>query len=110
MWRQWATEDNTIKAAKRVGIRAKGLNVDDMQQEQFSHAAILMQTTNSTDSSPPSTPVKTRRLLSSNSRNIPSTPRSQSRVAKSAGRYGSAKYWKAMYEMSQNLMSRMKRV
>ena len=77
MWRQWATADNIIKAAKRVGISAKGLNVDDMQQEKFSQAAIFMQTTNSTDSSPPSTPVQPRRLSSSNSRNVPSTPRSQ---------------------------------
>ena len=41
MWRQWATVDNIIKAAKRVGISAKGLNVDDMQQEKFSKPPTL---------------------------------------------------------------------
>ena len=35
---------------------------------------------------------------------VPSTPRSQSRIAKSTGRYESAKYWKAMYEMLQNII------
>ena len=33
---------------------------------------------------------------------MPSTSRSQSKAAKSHGRYGSAAYWKAMYQISQS--------
>ena len=50
---------------------------------------------------PPSTPKRTGSKTSVSS--IPSTLRSQSKAAKSKGRYGSAEYWKAMYEMSQSL-------
>ena len=104
MWDDWASSDNIIAAAKRVGIGKDGLNVNDMQQDKFEQAAILMKNTDTESANilPPSTPKRTRSKTSVSS--IPSTPRSQSKAAKSKGRYGSAEYWKAMYEMSQSLI------
>ena len=76
----WASSDNLIVAAKRVGISKDGFIVNDMQQNKFEQAAILMKN-NDTESTPKTTRSKT--LVSS----IPSTPRSQSKAAKSKGRY-----------------------
>ena len=106
MWNEWASEENLVTAAKRVGISKDGLNVENMQQDKFEQAAILMSTSNNGDvptiDSTPSTPMKTRRNSSKVS--VPTTPRSQSKTAQSKGRYGSKEYWKAMYEMSQSLI------
>ena len=43
MWDKWATPKLIRKAAKRVGISAIGLNVNDMQLEKFAQAANLVE-------------------------------------------------------------------
>ena len=43
MWDKWATSKLIRKAAKRVGISAVGLNVNDMQLEKFAQAANLVE-------------------------------------------------------------------
>ena len=58
MWDDWASSDNLIAAAKRVGISKDGLNVNDMQQDKFEQTAILMKNTDTESANilPPSTP------------------------------------------------------
>ena len=62
MWDDWASSDNLIVAAKRVGISKDGLNVNDMQQDKFEQTAILMKNTDTESANilPPSTPKRTR--------------------------------------------------
>ena len=62
MWDDWASSDNLIAAAKRVGISKDGLNVNDMQQDKFEQTAILMKNTDTESANilPPSTPKRTR--------------------------------------------------
>ena len=98
MWNKWASKSNIEQAGARVGISKKGLNVNDMQQDKFSQAAAIMKEQGTPDNSVSFSSVVTRRA--EKNKVAPSTPRSQSKAALQKGRYGSANYWKAMYEMS----------
>lgn len=42
MWDKWATPTLIRKAAKRVGISAEGINVNDMRYEKLAQAANLV--------------------------------------------------------------------
>jgi len=76
VWSQWATKESIIKAAKRVGISAEGLNWRWMQVEKFTATESL---------------VKPNEEISSSSK-----PSWQAE-APSHIRYGTADYWKHMY-------------
>nr|XP_047126954.1 uncharacterized protein LOC124808026 [Hydra vulgaris] len=102
MWNNWASAANIVAAAKRVGISKNGFNVDDMQQDKFEQAALLNDKRNDV-SLEPSTPKKTRSVTSKDGP-LATTPRSQSKVAQSKRRYGSAEYWKSMYKTSQSFI------
>ena len=45
-----------LNAAKRVSISKDGLNVEDMQQEKFEQAALIMNKANDSQKPGPSTP------------------------------------------------------
>jgi len=63
MWNNWASAANIVSAAKRVGISKNGLNVDDMQQDKFEQAALLIYKTDDV-SLISATPKKTRSVTS----------------------------------------------
>nr|XP_047137123.1 uncharacterized protein LOC124813732 [Hydra vulgaris] len=102
MWNNWAVTANIVAAAKRICINKNGLNVDDLQHNKYEQAALLIDKTDDV-SLEPSTPKKTRSVTSKDGP-LATTSRSQSKVAKTKGRYGSAEYWKSMYEMSQSFI------
>ena len=52
MWDKWATPTLIRKAAKRVGISAEGLNINDMQQDKFVQAANLVECERSENTHP----------------------------------------------------------
>ena len=52
IWNKWASKESIVKAAKRVGITASGLNVDDMQQDKFERAADIMEASEPQTSTP----------------------------------------------------------
>ena len=88
MWDKWATPTLIRKAAKRVGISAKGLNINDMQQDKFIQAANLVECERSENTPTPSS--------SDNATSSTTTPASTNHLRK-----GSAAYWKAKFEMAQ---------
>lgn len=106
MWDKWASEDIIINAAKRVGISTTGLNVNDMQQDKFEQALNCMSQVQENDSRGPSTstPKKVSTRSSQRIMKEPTTPRSLSKIAQTKHRYGSAGYWKFMFEQSQQLI------
>ena len=79
MWDKWATPKTIRKAARKVGISEEGLNFTDMQQEKFFQAENLMNIEKSAYSPAPSS--------------------YQSHLPK-----GLAMYWKAKFEMAQQLI------
>jgi hypothetical protein len=88
MWDKWATPTLIRKAAKRVGISAEGLNINDMQQDKFVQAANLVECERSENTPTPSS--------SDNAPSSTTTPASPNHLRK-----GSAAYWKAKFEMAQ---------
>ena len=92
MWDKWATPKTIRKAARKVGISEEGLNVTDMQQEKFAQAENLMDDEKSTHSP-----------ASSSSSPAPSSYTSSPASPKHL-RKGSAMYWKAKFEMTQQLI------
>ena len=87
MWDKWATQKFIRKAAKRVGISAVGLNVNDMQLEKFAQAANLVENER---------PANTPTASSSEGHSSTTTPASPKHLRK-----GSAAYWKKKFEMAQ---------
>lgn len=107
IWDKWASENTIINAAKRVGISKDGLNVNDMQQDKFQQAADLIaqnQEQGSSENPGPGTPKKVCTRSSTHASLTAATPRSISKLAKGKHRYGSADYWKSMYEQSQAII------
>ena len=47
IWNEWATPERIQNAAKRCGISSSGFNVNDMDQEPFERARLLLQKENS---------------------------------------------------------------
>ena len=78
MWGKWSTKESIVKAAKRVGVTSTELSVEFMQQNKFLQGAICMEPGESSGAS--------------------SLPTS------SAHRKGSATYWKARFNQSQELI------
>lgn len=93
MWDRWATPTTIKKAAKKVGISAEGLNVNEMQQEKFVQAANLI------DVDSPSTSSIDRSTSSSANTSLTMSPASPKHLRK-----GSALYWKTKFDMVQNLV------
>ena len=92
MWSKWATDKTIRKAVRKVGISEEGLNFTDMQQEKFFQAKNLMDIENSAYSPAPSSSSP---ALSSSSLSPASTKHL---------RKGSVMYWKANFEMAQQLI------
>jgi hypothetical protein len=88
MWDKWATPTLIRKAAKRVGISAEGLNINDMQQDKFVQAANLVECERSENTPIPSS--------SDNALSSTITPASPNHLRK-----GSAAYWTAKFEMAK---------
>ncbi|XP_065677263.1 uncharacterized protein LOC136071680 [Hydra vulgaris] len=104
MWDKWASRDTIINAAKRVGISKEGLSVNNMQQDKFHQAANCMVQNQEQEPSSNlvlSTPKKICTRSSANVLLTPITPHSFPKLAKTNHRYGSANYWKFMFEQSQ---------
>ena len=77
VWTSWATQESTIKAAKRVGISRQGLNWKWMQEEKFTLSEALL------------------------SREVPDLANHQSTWKAKAPeeiRFGTKDYWRIMYE------------
>ena len=87
MWHTWATANSLVKAAKRVGVTSEGLSVNFMQQNKFEQASNCMEVDQPQSSSA-------------------STP-NQLMISSPDHRKGSAKYWKAKFLQSQNLIHEM---
>ncbi|XP_066924340.1 uncharacterized protein [Clytia hemisphaerica] len=109
IWEKWATEETILKAAKRVGISKDGLNVEDMQQDKFEQAALIMNKDKDIEKPGPSTPNKrctrtSARATLGSSAETPSTPKSMSKLAQSKYKYGSVEYWKCMCEQYQGII------
>ena len=109
MWDKWAPKEIILKAAKRVGISKSGLNVDHMQQDKFQQAANIMnKDQDSSDKPGPSTPKRicTRSLSTtpSSPSELPTTPTSLSKLAKSKHKYGSLEYWKFMCQKYKEII------
>ena len=92
MWDKWETTKTIQKAARKVGISEEGLSFTDMQQEKFFQAEDLMDIEKSAHSPVPSSssPALSSSTLS------PASPKHL--------RIGSAMYWKAKFEMAQQLI------
>ena len=82
MWKEWVSKESLIKAGKRVGIYANGLNVNNMQKDKFEQAERVIE-----------------------KENIPQPSDNLSVLASPQHtRKGSALYWKIKFEMSQALI------
>ena len=49
MWDGWVSKQSLLKAAKRVGVTATGLNVNFMQSEKFEQAAGILEGNNTSE-------------------------------------------------------------
>lgn len=108
IWGKWATEEMILNAAKRVGISKIGLSVEDMQQDKFEQAALIMNKANDSQKPGPSTPDRRETRSSTRSAqkadHLPSTPVSLAKLAKSKHKYGSLGYYKYMCEQYQEII------
>ena len=92
IWPNWISKESLVKAAKRIGITATGLDVDCMQKNKFEQAKALL----SQDNVDP-----TDSLL-----NVSNVSKSSSLIESPAKcRHGSKEYYKTKLEFAENIIN-----
>ena len=95
-------KENIINTAKKVGITVTGLDVNNMQQDKFEQALSCMTEVKQISSeSANKTPEKISILSLNTNAIVPMAPNSLTKSARGKHRFGTAAYWKYIYDQSQ---------